>query len=367
MLLKVLPILVVVCFNSLYLFAQRFTSGFSASEYLGVIRRSAQQVTQPYRGQVPPETEFTRVYRSPEMGLHNKYDIWQSKDKTTIALNLRGTVTDQSSWLENFYCAMIPATGSLRLTDSFTFEYKFAADPRAAVHVGWALGVGSLAPDIVHKLLLYYQQGARHLFIEGHSQGGALAYLLTSYLYYTKLSGGLPADLAIKTYCSAAPKPGNLYYAYDFDFITRGGWAFNVVNAVDWVPETPMSIQTAKDINPLNPFSHSDQLLSKQPWLVKAYLKHMYRKLDRAPRKAQKRYERLLGKKMYRQVKKYAPQFQQPSYAHTGNFMRAGTPIVLQPDSAYYAAYPDTSINIFRHHLFMPYYTLMARTYGLKK
>ena len=51
-------------------------------------------------------------------------------------------------------------------------------------------------------------------------------------------------SLNIKTYCSAAPKPGNLFYAYDFEHITEGGWAFNVVNSADWVPELPSTTQT---------------------------------------------------------------------------------------------------------------------------
>jgi hypothetical protein len=34
-------------------------------------------------------------------------------------------------------------------------------------------------------------------------------------------------------------KTGNLYFAYDFDYITRGMKAFTIVNTDDWVPETP--------------------------------------------------------------------------------------------------------------------------------
>ncbi len=88
----------------------------------------------------------------------------------------------------------------------------------------------------------------------GHSQGGAIAYLLTAHFYNLQQQGKLPADIRFKTYCSAAPKPGNLYFAYDYETTTRGGWACNVVNAADWVPETPFSVQTVSDFNTTNPF-----------------------------------------------------------------------------------------------------------------
>lgn len=63
------------------------------------------------------------------------------------------------------------------------------------------------------------------------------------------------------------------------------------------------------------------------------------------------------------QVKRYLPQYQPPKYGQTLNYARAGTPIVLQPDSAYYQKFPDTGENVFRHHLFEPYYYLVQHIY----
>jgi hypothetical protein len=280
-----------------------------------------------------------------------------------MVVSLRGTTSDKDSWLENFYCAMIPATGSLRLDTNYTFNYKFANDPKAMVHVGWAIGIGSLAPDIVARIREYYARGVRQVIIEGHSQGGALSFLLTSYLHYLTEGGQLPADIVYKTYCSAAPKPGNLYYAYDFDYITRGGWAFTVVNAADWVPETPVSIQTTTDFNKINPFSSAGEMTRKEKFIVKVALRHIYHRMDRTTRKAQKAQQRYLGKLAYKQVKQYMHGLEKPKLAGCNNYMRAGTPIVLQPDADYYKRFPDSGANVFRHHLFEPYYYLVTKQY----
>jgi hypothetical protein len=337
--------------------------GFDVDEYATMLRISANQVDMQFRGEIPKELDYTRVYRSPEVGLHNKWDLWMSKDKSIMVVSLRGTTSDMDSWLENFYSAMIPATGSLKLDSNYTFNYKFANDPKAMVHVGWAIGTGSLAPTIVARIKEYYEKGVRQVIIEGHSQGGALSFLVTSYLHYLVEDGKLPKDITFKTYCSAAPKPGNLFYAYDFDYITRGGWAFTVVNTADWVPETPASIQTVTDFNRINPFTATGEMVKKQKWIVRLALKHVYNRLNKTLRKAQKAQQRYLGKMAYKQVKKYMPRLEKPEYTNSNNYARAGAPIVLQPGPDYYQRFPDTGNNIFRHHLFAPYYYLVKKTY----
>lgn len=342
--------------------AQVLKPGFDADEYIGVLQRCAMQVSKNLRGQLPKDLPCDKVYASPEMGLHNKWDFWVSKDKTVMVVNLRGTTADVSSWLENFYSAMIPAKGTLNMDGINPVEYKFANDPRAAVHVGWTIGICSMIPDITAKIMLWYGKGVKQLIVEGHSQGGALSYLLTSYLHYQAADGKIPRDLLIKTYCSAAPKPGNLYYAYDFEAATRGGWAFNVVNSADWVPEMPVTIQTQRDINK-NPYSYTSASLRKQNFFVRYYVNHIYRKMDRLTRKAQRKYEKFLGKVLYKQVIRYMEDLEQPKYAGTTNYMRAGTPVVLVPDEEYNRKFPDTANNVFHHHLFEPYYYLVTKMY----
>lgn len=343
--------------------AQLLKPGFDAEEYEGTLRRACYTVDAQFRGSMPKEKQFVRVFRGKEAGLHNRWDMWMNRDSSIMVVSLRGTTSDMDSWLENFYSAMIPATGSLKLDSNYTFNYKFSADPKAMVHVGWTIGVGSLAPEVVSKISEFYGRGVRQLIIEGHSQGGALSCVMTSYLRYLQVDGKLPADLVIKTYASAAPKPGNLYYAYDYDYITRGGWAFTVVNAADWVPETPVSIQTLSDFNKLNPFTNAGAQFKGQKWIVRKALTHVYNRLTKPPRKAQRTYEKYVGRMTYKQVRRYMPYLEKPVYAHCSNYARAGSFIVLQPDAEYYKKFPDTGNNIFQHHLFEPYYYLVEKIY----
>ena len=343
--------------------AQVLKPGFDASEYEKVLQRCSSQSGNPLITDDNKQPEFKRKFRSKEAGLHNRWDLWVNNTNSIIAIDIRGTVNEPDSWLENFYSPMIPAIGIMQIDSDYSFNYKLAADPKAMVHAGWVLGLGSMAREITEKIRNYYGQGVKQIIVEGHSQGGAIAFLLSSYLHYQIADGRLPADLVIKTYCSAAPKPGNLYYAYDYDYINRGGWAFTVVNAADWVPETPFTMQTLPDINRVNPFLHTNDVLKKQPLFVRLYLNHIYRRLTHTSFKAQRKYEKYLGYMAAKRVRKYLPFFDPPPYTHSGNYMRAGNAIVLQPDDEYYKLFPQNSNNIFVNHLFQPYYYLLKKEY----
>src|SRR5690606_37934119 len=109
--------------------------------------------------------------------------------------SVRGTTEKAESWLANFYAAMVPAKGELHLSNDDIFKYNLASNPKAAVHVGWLLGTAILSKEIVPKIKEQYQKGTKSILITGHSQGGAICYLLTSYLYSLQLSGELPKDI----------------------------------------------------------------------------------------------------------------------------------------------------------------------------
>lgn len=310
---------------------------------------------------------YHREYRSEEIGLKNRWTLYLRNDNVAV-IDLRGTVNHAASWMANFYAAMIPAKGSLQINDSTVFNYQLAENPNAMVHVGWTIGIAHLAPEIVQKINEYYKlKQVKEFLIMGHSQGGAMASLLRSYLEYERKKGTLPADVFFKTYCSAAPKPGNLYYAYDFDFITRGGWAFTVVNAADWVPETPFSLQQMTDLNHTNPLIHTRDILKNQKFIIRLAGKIVYDKLERKSRKAEKKFRKYLGHVIYkRAVHKYLPQLKEPAYSHGSNYMRAGTPIVLMTDADYYARFPESEDRFFLHHSFSPYYYLLKKWYSVK-
>lgn len=306
---------------------------------------------------IPEPKSFHLSYRSPDMGLFNQWDLWVNGDSSLAVISIRGTIMKTESWMENFYAAMVPATGSLKVNDSTTFSYKLARDSEAAVHVGWLLGLAYLAPSILTQVQRLARSGTGQFIIFGHSQGGALAFLLRSYLYYLPDSV-LPQGLVFKTYCSAAPKPGNLYYAYDFDYLTRGGWGYRVVNARDWVPETPFSLQTLDDFNQVNPFVNLKPALKNTNLLVRLYANHVFKKMDRSSKKANKRFRKILGKTIFKQIHKTLPQFREPRYVQTMNYTQAGTPVILMPYPSYDTDFPFDGKNVFIHHGLGPYYEL---------
>lgn len=339
--------------------------GFDGKEYRALLDYAfhGTLTSDTTRAVTPASERYTLRYRSPEVGMRNRWDLWVREDRHVAVIAIRGTIGDKLSWLENFYAAMAPATGALQLSDSVRFDYRLSADDKAMVHVGWLLGLAYLAPTMLAQIRRVYSEGIHEFILFGHSQGAALAFLSRSYFYYLQQQGELPADLVFKTYCSAAPKPGNAYYGYDFDFVTRGGWAFTVVNAADWVPETPFSIQTLADLNPVNPFGDVDRSLQKQAFLVRLYIRGKYKRLQRRTRKAEQAFRSILGNTVYEQVRRSLPGLQEPVYANGVNYQRAGVPVVLEPDSTYYRLFPNTSGNIFRHHAFEPYFWLSAKYY----
>lgn len=335
--------------------AQALKPGFNKAEYIEMLKLNAKHTNPDFFKDVPAPDNFILDYRSETVGLDNSWELWISKDKRTAVISLRGTTEKQISWLENFYAAMVPAKGSLQLDKNDIFEYELAQHPQAAVHVGWLLGVGALSKTVIPKLDSCYKTGVRDLLITGHSQGGALSFLMTAHLRSLQRTGKLPADIRIKTYCGAAPKPGNLYFAYEYEVNTQAGWSYNVVNADDWVPEVPFSIQTTDDFNEVNPFRNAKAGINEQKFPTRQALKHVYKKLDKPTRKAQKNYQKYLGKSMSGFVTKNIPNYKAPKYYNSNNYVRTGNTIVLKGGEDYYKLYPIDRSKIFMHHMFDPY------------
>lgn len=353
-------------FYSTTIFCQtKLKPGFDAKEYISLFSLSRGGFTfsdSIYRNE---GLTHKRIYKSPEVGLKNQWYLLERSDNTGIII-VRGTVGDKNSWLANFYAAMIPATGTLHLTDSNQFNYKFSNDPKAAVHVGWTVSLGFMADDILQKLRGSYSKGIKDFYIFGHSQGGAIVFLLTSYLKYLQADGKLPPEITFKTYSSAGPKPGNMNYAYDYDFITRDGWGFNVVNTADWVPETPFTVQRMQDMSEVNPLIHTKNLLKKQNFFVRLVGNYAYGRFNNKPRKLQKTYTKLFGNTLYnRAISKTLTQYQKPEYYQSQNYMRAGTSIVLKPDSLYHQQFKfdENKKDYFVHHHFDAYLYLLKKYY----
>jgi hypothetical protein len=335
--------------------AQKLKPGFDKNEFIEVLKTDLLIAydTAEWKGPFtvsPPQT-FKFIYRSPLIGLQNMWDLWINNDSVAI-INIRGTDIKPNpvSWLVNYYAAMVPAKGKLELEKNFIFNYNLSEDEKAAVHVGFLVSTAYLSRSILPKIDSCYRKlGIKNFIIAGHSQGGAITYLMTSYLESLKSNHTIPSDIRFKTYSSAAPKVGNLYYAYTYEALTRD-WAFNVVNTCDWVPEVPFSIQTVNDFTEVNPFTQVKPMLKKQKFIARVALKHVYRKLSKPALKAQKSYQKYLGDMVVKSVKKNLIEFKAPIYYESNNYVRVGTTIVLYADEEYKKRFPTNPGEIWLNH-----------------
>ncbi len=340
--------------------AQRLQPGFDKEEYRQLMLVSVRTTASVKYAKGFAEPKYKMIYRSPVIGLDNLWDLWIN-EKGIAVISIRGTTQQTVSWLANFYAAMLPATGTLQLNEREPFAYSLAQNPRAAVHAGWLLCMAGLVKDIQPRIDSLYAKGIREFLIMGHSQGGGIAFLLTAYVYRLQHLGQLPADIHFKTYCSAGPKPGNLYFAYEYEAATQKGWAYNVVNAADWVPEVPLSVQTTRDFNKTSPFTDTKKLLMKLKFPQNLLARYIFKRMSRPARKAQARYEKYLGRVMSKMVIKNLAGYRPPAYVNDNNYVRAGASIVLLPDSAYYKIYPENNVDLFRHHYHRPYLYLLDK------
>lgn len=276
---------------------------------------------------------------------------------------MQGSIQTGASFLANFYAAMVPAKGSLRLDKNFQFQYDLSDYPQAAVHVGWLVALGYLSTSIKEQIDSCYKAGIKDFIVTGHSQGGGITFLLTSYLKNLQSENKIPSDIRFKTYCSAGPKPGNLFYAYDFENSTRGGWAYNVINTADWVPDVPFSVQTVDDFTAINPFHGAKAAMKKQKFPKNLVLRHVYNQLSKPSKKAQRRYQKYLGKMVSKAVKKQLPNFVTPEYYKSNYYVRTGNTIILYADQDYFKLYNNepSNPNIWQHHLPKPYLYLAEK------
>lgn len=338
--------------------AQQLKPGFDPQEYFEVMSLPERGDSASFSKKHPEK--FSLVHVSPEVGFFNQFVMWKRNDGVGV-IRIRGTIPKDVSWLANFYAAMIPAKGTLQLNDSTRWDYRLAGnDSTAYVHAGWTIALGFMAPGIVKQVKAMYAEGVKQFIIVGHSQGGAIAFLTRSYLQYLP---GMPSDIQYKTYCSAAPKPGNLYYAYDFESITAGGWGLRIVNSEDWVPETPLSLQAKGDFNKINPFLNVDKQIKQQNLIVRWYARGVYNKMQRTTNRSVRRFQKYLGRFMYKISHRHLKELQQPAYVFSNNYMTCGTPVVLLADADYHQHFPFDGKNVFVHHAPEAYLFLLKKYY----
>jgi hypothetical protein len=341
--------------------AQHLQPGFDLQEYRELISIIARSSETPEKAKlIPHPTQSEIVYQSKPIGLDNLWELW-IKDQKIAVLCTRGSTASSESWLANLYAAMVPAKGMLKLNPTEPFHYELSFDPRTAVHVGYLISMAFIAKEMLPKIDSCYQKGIRDFIITGHSQGGGISYLLTAHFYSLQKQGKLPADIRFKTYCSAAPKPGNLYFAYSYESTTSNDWAFNVVNSEDWVPQTPFSVQMLTDLPETSPVPLLEEAIKKQSFPKRIVFNTLYGKLRNPSRKSVKNYQKFLGHEISKKVKVYLPDFDEPSYFNSNHYVRTGNTIVLYPDEGYFNFFSNESKDVMIHHSLPPYLYLLKR------
>lgn len=305
-------------------YSQSLQAGFDHEEYREILRINGHLYgpDERYKFQVPPPVQSTMLYRSKEMGLDNLYEIW-IKDNAIAVFCTRGSVNTDLSWLANFYSAMVPATGQLRISKHFTFDYKLSDDANAAVHIGYLISTAFLSKDMLPKIDSLYNTGIKNIIIAGHSQGGGISYLLTAYFGQLQKSGRIP-----------------------------------LVNTKDWVPQTPFSVQKYQDLTSRNPVSPVASSIRKQG--LKKRL--AFRMLKNPAEKGVKNYQKILGHEVSKMIKKHLPDFEEPVYFPSNNYVRTGTHIILTPDEEYLKMHDESADdNMMLHHSLVPYYQLALK------
>ncbi len=362
--LKYLYLSILFAFLFTTISAQQLSPGFDKQEFIELLKIGARTTADSsYYRKIPAPQHSSLIYQSQKVGFDNLWQLWRFNNEVAV-ISIRGTTKTAVSFFANMYAAMVPAKGKLDLEKDFSFEYELSADKRAAVHVGFLIALAYLSRDIEPKIDSCYKTGIKEFIIAGHSQGAAITYLLTSYLEHLKKTGRLPNDIRFKTCASASPKPGNLYYAYDFENLTKNGWSYNVVNSVDWVPELPFSIQTINDMSETNPFLNAKKMIKKQKFPSSFVLRIAYNQLSKPAKKAQRKYEKWLGKRFGKFVKKNGlKEITLPEYFNSNSYVRTGTTIVMVPDSSYFVKFPEIKDSIWHNHIHAPY-LFLAEKYG---
>jgi hypothetical protein len=337
--------------------AQLLQPGFQKAEFIELLKMNGCQsdTIRPKASFKPPN--FERVYRSPIVGMKNRWDLWINHAHNIAGISIRGTAgADLTSWMENFYIGMVPAEGTIQLNSGKVVDYKFSTDPKAAVHAGWTIGLAAMKDDILSKLDSCSNAGIKSFYIVGHSQGGAIAYLLTAMLRIMQNEGKLSKELQFKTYSMASPKPGNLFFAYNYETLTQNAWAFNVVNSEDWVPEMPLSVQTTNDFSTTNPFVDIVPKVRKLKFPFDMVILSMYREMNNALENARKKLEKNLGDKVGKFIARSQSNLKIPNFYPSQSYVRTGATIVLYADDKYYQKFPkDSKEKIFTHHMMNAY------------
>lgn len=182
---------------------------------------------------------YEKIYNSKAIAMDNMYQLYKKGDTAVICF--RGSTTKRISWLANFHVDMLPAKG--RITgDLGEIDYCFSNAACATVHGGYAIAIAHMSSDLKEHILKLHYQGVKDVIITGHSQGGALANLMTALLDH-HINDSLINKVRYKTYSFAAPMVGNNIFVEDYNSrFCVTGYSYNIENIADFVPQLPVRL-----------------------------------------------------------------------------------------------------------------------------
>ncbi|MEO9210550.1 MAG: hypothetical protein ABI208_05595, partial [Ginsengibacter sp.] len=314
------------------------TPGYNKSELLAILPAMERTYdSADIGGFLTPEPEnIKQVFRSKESPLKNRFDVWLTNDNQAV-ITIRGSIIDSAglSFTAALYALMVPATGKIKISETSTFEYKLAELPDAGVHLGMLLGLYFISGDLVNQINSQYKNGVKDFIIVGHSQGSGISLLATSYLWYLRKSGQLPADIRFKTYSIATPKTGNLQYVYDYEKLTAGGYALSVNNVLDWVPYIGITLESGQDFPKISPFKNIKAFLTDIHYPPGPNFEKGFEQFSTAVPQIVEQVGKIIHESVYPRVLKVIPGFVEPKSLPTLDFERSGVSVPLVPNQEY--------------------------------
>lgn len=178
--------------------------------------------------------------------------------KGAYAVAIRGTVFSyQPSAMEDAWFHTVKATEFLSPI------IKFCDSSTASLHSGFAHAAFTVLLDARYGVLPILEAlkvpAHSRLYLVGHSQGAAMVTLVHAFLHHAMrdedgrakaVLGLKDKDYLLKSYGFAQPKPGDYEFSYEFARITqRDDNAIVINNAIDAVPQVPMTLQSIGDLN----------------------------------------------------------------------------------------------------------------------
>ena len=67
------------------------------------------------------------------MGSDNRWELWTAPD-SVATISIRGTTLKLESWIENFFAAMMAASGTINISVSQIYNYQLCSNPRASAY-----------------------------------------------------------------------------------------------------------------------------------------------------------------------------------------------------------------------------------------